>query len=340
MHSRPPRPERAIPRWGVFTMVGVGAFFVVTVVVAASAFVVDWTHQVTATAPAVGTVIVAPEESKAALALPGLTEGTDDYAATAYLAAQPTAYWLTPEIDPLGEVGARTESLIAQARAEGLSVAMVVYGLPERDCGAGLSAGGLDPAGYSEWTQQIGDALAGAPDVMKIVIVEPDALALGPECGNTDARMIELRMAITNLASTNTWLYVDGGHSDWLAASQMAELINQLGMNDIIRGFATNVSNYNQTYDEFEYAHALSEATGGLHAVIDTSRNGAGSNGEWCNPPGRLVGDPGGTYGDDVVDTNFWIKPPGESDGTCNGGPTAGAWWPEAAVELTRTVLP
>ena len=61
-----------------------------------------------------------------------------------------------------------------------------------------------------------------------------------------------------------------------------------------------------------------------------------GSN--WCNPPDRLIGDPGGTYGDDVVDTNLWIKPPGESDGECNGGPIAGAFWPNAAVDLTRDV--
>jgi endoglucanase len=33
---------------------------------------------------------------------------------------------------------------------------------------------------------------------------------------------------------------------------------------------------------------------------------------------------------------NLWIKPPGESDGPCNGGPAAGAWWPDAAIELTR----
>ena len=41
----------------------------------------------------------------------------------------------------------------------------------------------------------------------------------------------------------------------------------------------------------------------------------------------------------DVVDTNLWIKPPGESDGPCNGGPAAGVWWPAAARELTRDVI-
>lgn len=116
----------------------------------------------------------------------------------------------------------------------------------------------------------------------------------------------------------------------------MAALIARVD-NGKIRGFATNVSNFNDTYSEFEYAHALSERSGGrLHAIIDTSRNGNGSNGEWCNPYGRAVGEPGGTYGDDVVDTNLWIKPPGESDGRCNGAPGAGVWWPAGAMELVR----
>ena len=35
-------------------------------------------------------------------------------------------------------------------------------------------------------------------------------------------------------------------------------------------------------------------------------------------------------------DANLWIKAPGESDGQCNGGPVAGAWWPTSALELTR----
>jgi len=104
-----------------------------------------------------------------------------------------------------------------------------------------------------------------------------------------------------------------------------------------VRGFSLNVSNFNWSVDEFDYAHAVAKALGGdAHALIDTSRNGAGSDGQWCNPPDRLIGEASGTLGDGVVDTNLWIKPPGESDGPCNGGPAAGSWWPTAAVELTR----
>lgn len=355
MHSRRPAPVhprtdttarragravRAIPRWGVITIIAVGAILIVTVVAAISTFLTHWVSQITATAPGVGTTIIAPEESKAYRALPTLEQGSEAYAATTYLAQQPTAYWLTPEVDPIEDIQARVRNLLNEAREAGRPLAVVVYGLPERDCGAGLSSGGLyNDAEYDEWTTLIGRELATAPNVQKIVVLEPDSLALAPECGNVQERTAQLREAILRLQSTNTWIYVDGGHSSWLSVAEMAGLINGLGMNDVIRGFATNVSNYNDTVYEFEYSHRLSEATGGLHSLIDTSRNGAGSNGEWCNPPGRLIGSPGGTYGDGVVDTNLWIKPPGESDGTCNGGPVAGAWWPEAAIELTRNVV-
>lgn len=37
-----------------------------------------------------------------------------------------------------------------------------------------------------------------------------------------------------------------------------------------------------------------------------------------------------------LVDVFLWVKPPGESDGTCNGGPAAGRWWPEYALGLAE----
>jgi endoglucanase len=74
------------------------------------------------------------------------------------------------------------------------------------------------------------------------------------------------------------------------------------------------------------------------HFVIDTSRNGNGPYGnEWCNPPGRALGIPPTTdTGEELCDAFLWIKVPGESDGTGNGGPRAGKFWPEYADELVN----
>ncbi|MCT2085711.1 glycoside hydrolase family 6 protein [Microbacterium enclense] len=331
-----PGRRRRIPR-----PVLVGGVVVVVVALLAGIAVVgslvtNLFHTVSARPPAVDTRIVVPDESKAAKAAGQTPAESPEHDAAAWLAAQPTTYWLTPEIDPVEEVWDRVAHLAAEAREQDATVSIAVYGLPDRDCG-NHSAGGLDPDAYREWTERIGDALRNAPDVRKIVILEPDSIALAPSCGSLDDRARHLRTAVENLRGVDTWIYLDAGHSAWHPADEMAGLLRSTGLLDEVRGVALNVSNYQDTANEFDYAHRLSDLLGGTHAVIDTSRNGAGPAGpEWCNPGGRLVGAASGAYGDGVVDTTLWIKPPGESDGECNGGPAAGTWWPDAAVELTR----
>lgn len=332
------RRRRGFPRWALVTVLAAALVVILVIIGVVGWAITSGLQALGAQPPGVGTTIVAPQESKAA------QFAADDEAASAgqmqaaqYLAAQPTAYWLTPEIDPIDEVGGRILGLAAEAREQKASLAVVVYGLPERDCG-NHSAGGLDDADYATWTTQIGDALDAVKDVQKIVVLEPDSLALAPDCGNIDERTSQLHDAVGRLTGVDTWIYLDGGHSNWLPADQMADLITRVDVSGEVRGFTTNVSNFNTTTDEFAYAHTVAGILGWGHAIVDTSRNGAGATPDWCNPPGRLVGDAGGTYGDDVVDTNLWIKVPGESDGECNGGPAAGSWWPDAAVELTRDV--
>ena len=337
MSSRPttgaqvPRRRRGL--W--ITLAAVMTAAIIAALALAGAGITAAIQAADARPPGIGTAIVAPAQSKASAAADTAEPGSDEHEAARYLAAQPTAYWLTPESDPTDAVWDRIASLAAQARDQDAALAVVVYGLPGRDCG-NHSSGGLDDDGYADWTTRIGEAMRNASDLQRIVILEPDSLALAPECDNIGVRTRQLADAVDRLTDAGMWLYLDGGHSQWLAADEMATLIRDVDRLDVVRGFATNVSNYQSTADEIRYAHDISALLQGAHAVIDTSRNGAGSDGQWCNPPGRLVGDPGGTHGDDVVDTNLWIKPPGESDGPCNGGPDAGLWWPAGAVALTR----
>ncbi len=73
--------------------------------------------------------------------------------------------------------------------------------------------------------------------------------------------------------------------------------------------------------------------------MIDTSRNGAGSAADnaWCNPPGRKIGKPPTTTtSDPLIDGYLWLKRPGESDGECNGGPKAGVFWIEQALDMAK----
>ena len=70
------------------------------------------------------------------------------------------------------------------------------------------------------------------------------------------------------------------------------------------------MSNYNSTVKERAYGEKLSSLTGGSHYVIDTGRNGKGSNGEWCNPTGRALGVAPTVVTDaGHLDAELWVKP-------------------------------
>ncbi|MET4704650.1 glycoside hydrolase family 6 protein [Frigoribacterium sp. UYMn621] len=246
------------------------------------------------------------------------------------LAHTPTAIWLTPEKYPTVSVETSVARIVRDATAKKDVASFVVYGIPNRDCGS-QSSGGLDQASYPAWVAAIAKGVEGSKS---IVVLEPDSLAQSASCGEQDARIIEVRNAASQFSGTSPEVYLDGGHSNWLPAATMADLLNRAGVSSV-RGFATNVSNYNATERERNYASTVSKLTGGAHYIIDVSRNGAGSNGDWCNPPGRRIGTtPSIDHSNNAHDGDLWIKPPGESDGTCNGGPAAGQWWAQSALEL------
>jgi endoglucanase len=269
--------------------------------------------------------------SSAALAA-GQAKGTADGEAFAKLASVPSAIWLLPEAHPTSQVAAFVAGIEDDAVRKAQLPVFVVYGIPSRDCG-NFSAGGAAAQDYPLWIAAIAQGIGGRSAV---IILEPDSLALAPSCDTVDATTGFLRAAIASLSAQGTTIYLDGGHSNWLSAGEMAPLLEQAGVAGV-RGFVTNVSNYNTTDDERSYGEKLSGLLGGAHYVIDTSRNGKGSTGEWCNPPGRAIGDtPSGVVDGSHQDANLWVKNPGESDGGCNGGPAAGQWWPQRALELER----
>ena len=109
---------------------------------------------------------------------------------------------------------------------------------------------------------------------------------------------------------------------------------------DLSTGFALNVSNFHSTPDNIAYGNRVSGMVNGKHYVIDTSRNGSGKSAgsEWCNARNQALGiAPTTDTRQALVDAYLWVKTPGQSDGPCNGGPRAGAWWAEYALELSRT---
>ncbi|MBT2382674.1 glycoside hydrolase family 6 protein [Streptomyces sp. ISL-11] len=256
------------------------------------------------------------------------------------IAAQPVAEWIGVD-DPQGQTRGYTE---AAAKADRVAV-LVLYNIPHRDCGQYSQGGASDGNAYRQWLDQ---AAQGIGNRSATVILEPDALP-HIEDGCTPEQFHEERFALLKDAVTklkalpNTKVYLDAGNPSWVTpADRMAEPLRRAGIEEA-DGFALNVSNFQTTRANKEYGRRLSSLLGGKHFVIDTSRNGngplSGADHEkaWCNPSGRALGEPPTTRTDDpLVDAYLWIKRPGESDGTCKGGPDAGQWWERYALDLAR----
>ena len=249
------------------------------------------------------------------------------------IAEQSVAKWLGNwNSDVEGDV--RTQQ--AAAASQNSTASYVVYNIPQRDCGGYSSGGTSDSASYLAWVDSIVRGLGQQPS---IVILEPDALTLTSCLSSSQLadRMDMLRTATQRLRATGARVYLDVGHSAWLSASDAAAGLTAAGVGDA-DGFAVNVSNFRADDETLAYATQVSDAVGGARFVIDTSRNGLGPNGsEWCNPAGRALGLPPDTDpAEPGLDARLWVKTPGESDGSCNGGPSAGSWWPDYALGLAQ----
>jgi endoglucanase len=255
----------------------------------------------------------------------------EDAALMDVLAAQPTANWFG---DWNQNIYNDVHHVVSEAAGQNATPVLVAYNIPARDCG-GYSAGGANsPSGYTAWMELFASAI-GSNRV--IVILEPDALA-GMGCLNSQDQhtRLDLISSAVNRLKTNpaATVYIDAGHSGWIDSLKIASDLQEA---NIARadGFALNVSNFNSNDESINYGLQISDRLGSKHFVIDTSRNGNGSNGEWCNPSGRAIGTkPTFSTGSAMIDAFLWIKRPGESDGNCNGGPGAGRWWADYALQL------
>jgi len=251
------------------------------------------------------------------------------------IASQPQAIWLGDWTDdPRGSV----HVVVTDAARSGTLPIIVAYHIPGRDCGGHSAGGAASGDAYRRWIESFA---AGIGDARVVVILEPDAIA---ETQCLSARELEqryelLRFAVETLTSKpQVSLYVDAGNASWLPAEEVAGRLERAGIAKAA-GFALNVSNFAGDSVTRAYGDRVSQRLGGIHYIIDSGRNGRGAapDAEWCNPPGRALGRrPTTVTGHALLDAYLWIKPPGESDGACNGGPAAGTWWAEYALGLVR----
>ncbi|MGW0119651.1 glycoside hydrolase family 6 protein [Streptomyces sp. NPDC003327] len=255
------------------------------------------------------------------------------------ISSRPAAEWIGPD-RPEEETRALTE---AAARA-GRTALLVLYAIPNRDCGQHSAGGAADAAAYRTWV----DAVArGIGERRATVVVEPDAVMHVVD-GCTESRHHAERYTLLKEAVLRlkrqpaTTVYLDAGNAGWGRPADLRRPLLEAGIAEA-DGFSVNVSNFQSTAASVAYGRGLSALVGDKPFVVDTSRNGNGPYAEgdpaqtWCNPPGRALGEPPTTAtGDPLVAAYLWIKRPGESDGTCRGGPKAGEWHDAYALELAR----
>ncbi|NGN66645.1 glycoside hydrolase family 6 protein [Streptomyces sp. A7024] len=219
---------------------------------------------------------------------------------------------------------------------------LVAYNVPGRDCGGHSGGGATSAAEYRSWIE---DFAAGIGDRPALVVVEPDALPQLDECLSPDEqreRTALIRHATEQLRekAPNAWAYLDAGTAHWKPAPDMAERLDAAGLRNA-HGFSINVANYYETGESGDFAREINtelrrNADYIKPYVIDTSRNGNGSNREWCNPGGRKLGPAAKTGGPGGAEMLLWVKTPGASDGRCGIAPDmdAGQFSPELAMRL------
>ena len=257
---------------------------------------------------------------------------SDPRAATisSQIGSQAIARWFG---DWNGNVRSDVNQYVTEAHAAGGIPVLVVYNIPDRDCGQHSSGGAANAGAYAQWINEVTAGLGGR---QATIVLEPDSLALN-DCAGPE-RDGSISSAVTTIKSScgECQVYLDAGHSNWVGAGEMANRLRNAGVLNA-DGFFTNVSNYQTTSAEAAFGQQVLNALGnpaGLAQVIDTSRNGNGANGEWCDPAGRAIGEaPTPNTGRSTVDAYIWIKVPGEADGCLAG---AGQFVPQRAFDLAR----
>jgi len=257
-----------------------------------------------------------------------------------YIAKQGAAVWLGAWTGPVGDA---VRTIMDKAQQQDAYPVLVAYMIPYRDCGL-HSAGGLDAAKYLPWITDLANAVGNRK---AIVVFEPDAvpglvqIEEGKPCltpALRDERIGLIKQAVGILKSKpNLKVFIDIGHSAWLSSDVAATLLKQVGI-ESADGFSLNTSNYQSTPANVAYGQKIRSQVG-KSFLVDTSRNGIdpAGNTEWCNPRNRALGaTPSFNTGIEGVAAFIWGKRPGESDGSCNGGPAAGSWWRDIAIELAK----
>lgn len=209
------------------------------------------------------------------------------------IAGNPIATWLTQGTP--AEIQARARQLVLDAAAENKVPVIIAYNIPFRDCAQYSAGGATNTAEYQAW---IDGLAAGIGNSKAVVLVEPDGLGIIPHytsingaqewCQPAEAdpataandRFIQLNYAVDALtALPNTAVYLDGTHSAWLGAGDIAHRLVLAGV-ERADGFFVNVSNYEVTERQEKYGTWIAKC---IHYGTNTAEGGWRlGHFDWC----------------------------------------------------------
>jgi len=195
----------------------------------------------------------------------------------------PSAYWIDVKSKINGQGTDSVEGILTDSASKSppqLCV-FIVYDLPNRDCHAKASngeiccnanpdgtcnydLGGNCASGIQEYQTQYIDPFVAVlkkfyGKVPVVLVIEPDSLPnlatnlADPHCGNSAtqaAYTTGITYAVKSFSTNvpNIPMYIDAGHGGWLGwqdnIDKFAQLIKQLNVANMVRGFSTNVANY------------------------------------------------------------------------------------------------
>jgi cellulose 1,4-beta-cellobiosidase len=202
------------------------------------------------------------------------------------IANQSTAVWLDRIAAINGVNGgmglkAHLDAAVQQAAGNPLTIELVIYDLPGRDCAALASNGELGPTDIGRYQSEYIDPITALEGNSKyaglriVNIVEPDSLPnlttnAGGTAGSTDACATMkangnyekgVSYALAKLGGlANTYNYIDAGHHAWLgwdtnlgpAAQEFYKVATSNGavVGDV-QGFIVNTANYGATVEPY-----------------------------------------------------------------------------------------
>ncbi|KAK7552457.1 glycosyl hydrolases family 6 protein [Phyllosticta citricarpa] len=268
-------------------------------------------------------------------------EGKHDLARqAARVASVPTFLWMSSRdsIQKLRPFAEEAQHLVRSGAK--LLLPLVIYNLPDRDCGAKASSGELRIAdnGVDLYKTSFVDPIAATikqfPELKFVLVIGTLGNLVSninkTKCRNAlEAHKESVSYALRTFDFPNVYTYVDGGNSGWWgftmnmgpAAKLVGEVWRRAGRPRSFRGLATNTANYNawsvtqcanytqgsRNCDEKRYINAIApllrqEGTP-AHFITDMGRSGVQPTGQWV-------------WGDwcNALNTGFGLRPSTHTD--------------------------